>query len=431
MKLKHLESVNNNNCLKKLFAFVLFVVLFFAVSQSAEAASRYWVGGTGTWDQSTTTHWSASSGGSGGASVPTASDDVFIDSSSGSGTITVSATAPMLSLDFTGYTGTFAGSAATTISGSLTLGAGMTLTYTGNITFNATSGSRTITSNGKSLASSVTFNGTGGTWAIQDTFVTTQGIVLVAGTLNLNNFNTTSSSFVGTGTGVRTLTMGSGTWTLSGSGIVWDIENASVTPDITFNANTSTIKVTNTSGAVTFRGGSHTYNKLWFSKGADTNSITITGSANTFGELKDDGTAAHSLFFGFNSTTTISTWNISGTPGNLITISSSDGSTGVHLLVKVGSYVDADYLNIQHSAASPVGRWFAGTHSVDNQAVATAGSGWAFTVPDTTAPVIAEVTPVSSPTADATPNYTFSSTEAGTISYGGSCSSATTSAASG
>ena len=50
---------------------------------------------------------------------------------------------------------------------------------------------------------------------------------------------------------------------------------------------------------------------------------------------------------------------------------------------------------------------------------------------DTTSPVIAEVTVVTTPTTDSTPNYTFSSTEAGSITYGGSCSSGTTSATSG
>ena len=44
------------------------------------------------------------------------------------------------------------------------------------------------------------------------------------------------------------------------------------------------------------------------------------------------------------------------------------------------------------------------------------------TTTDTTAPVIAEVTAVTTPTNDSTPNYTFSSDEAGTITYGGSCS---------
>jgi len=53
-----------------------------------------------------------------------------------------------------------------------------------------------------------------------------------------------------------------------------------------------------------------------------------------------------------------------------------------------------------------------------------------FTV-DTTAPVVAEVTAVTTPTNDNTPNYTFSSDETGTITYGGSCSSGITSATSG
>jgi hypothetical protein len=45
-------------------------------------ANRYWVGGSGTWDPTSTTHWSASSGGSGGASVPTSADDVIFDANS-------------------------------------------------------------------------------------------------------------------------------------------------------------------------------------------------------------------------------------------------------------------------------------------------------------------------------------------------------------
>nr|ADI23249.1 hypothetical protein [uncultured nuHF2 cluster bacterium HF0770_13K08] len=50
-----------------------------------------------------------------------------------------------------------------------------------------------------------------------------------------------------------------------------------------------------------------------------------------------------------------------------------------------------------------------------------------FTV-DSTAATLTEVTAVTTPTNDTTPNYTFSSSEAGTITYGGSCSSSTTSA---
>ena len=50
---------------------------------------------------------------------------------------------------------------------------------------------------------------------------------------------------------------------------------------------------------------------------------------------------------------------------------------------------------------------------------------------DTTAPVIAEVTAITTPTNDTTPDYTFSSSEGGKITYGGSCFSNTTSAVSG
>ncbi len=45
--------------------------------------------------------------------------------------------------------------------------------------------------------------------------------------------------------------------------------------------------------------------------------------------------------------------------------------------------------------------------------------------------VLKEVTAITTPTSDTTPDYTFSSTESGTITYGGSCSSSTASATSG
>jgi hypothetical protein len=75
-------------------------------------ASRYWVGGSGTWDASDQTHWAAASGGAGGQTVPTSADDVVFDANSG-GTITVSGNKIILSLsaglnfpgtlDFNGY----------------------------------------------------------------------------------------------------------------------------------------------------------------------------------------------------------------------------------------------------------------------------------------------------------------------------------------
>jgi hypothetical protein len=43
-------------------------------------------------------------------------------------------------------------------------------------------------------------------------------------------------------------------------------------------------------------------------------------------------------------------------------------------------------------------------------------------------PVISQVTPVTTPSTDTTPSYTFTTNKIGTITYGGSCSSATTNA---
>ena len=85
--------------------------------------------------------------------------------------------------------------------------------------------------------------------------------------------------------------------------------------------------------------------------------------------------------------------------------------------------------NVPYSAAD---LWY--VFDYDNStgftAVNTMGSDSSFTA-DVFAPTLTEVTAVTTPTNDTTPNYTFSSIEAGTITYGGSCSSSTSSASSG
>ena len=88
-------------------------------------ASRYWVGGTGTWDASSTTNWASSSGGAAGASAPVAADSVFFDANSGSGTVSTS--------------GNLAVNYVTVNSASITLSLGGNLTVT-NV-FTLTTGS--------------------------------------------------------------------------------------------------------------------------------------------------------------------------------------------------------------------------------------------------------------------------------------------------
>jgi hypothetical protein len=152
-------------------------------------ANRYWVGGTGTWNTSSTTNWSASSGGASGASVPTAADSVFFDQAS---TYTVTLTGALTCLDITVSAGTvtFSGSGTPTISGSMSLVAATVWNATGLITFNATTTGNTITTNGVSLSASITFNGVGGSWQLGSALTTgaTRVTTLTAGTLDLASY---------------------------------------------------------------------------------------------------------------------------------------------------------------------------------------------------------------------------------------------------
>ena len=85
-------------------------------------ATRYWVGGSGTWDAVSTTNWSASSGGAGGASAPTYADNVVFDSLSNA-----TAYAVTFGRGFTG-TGSISGTTLTvTAAAANTLAIGATL----------------------------------------------------------------------------------------------------------------------------------------------------------------------------------------------------------------------------------------------------------------------------------------------------------------
>lgn len=169
-------------------------------------ANRYWVGGANIWDANAATKWSATSGGAGGASVPTSVDDVFFTNLS-TGTCVISAgNTGARSINCTGFTGELAGSAAITVSGSVTLVAGMAYTYTGTMTINATS---TLTSGGKTHGN-ITLNSSG-TLTLGDacTLGTTRNFALNAGTLNLNGFTLSTGVFITTTSNTRAITFGS------------------------------------------------------------------------------------------------------------------------------------------------------------------------------------------------------------------------------
>lgn len=177
-------------------------------------ADRYWVGGSDNWNTTAGTKWAATSGGTGGETVPTASDNVYFDANSGAVTVTCTVTNACANLSFTSgsgdFTGTFAGATALNISGGLVVSAGMTITYTGTMTFNGV-GSFAINTNGKFLSNSLTFNNAGGIWTLGGALTTgsTRVISLFAGTLDLSGYTLTAGSFSTSVATTRTLAFGS------------------------------------------------------------------------------------------------------------------------------------------------------------------------------------------------------------------------------
>lgn len=182
-------------------------------------AERYWVGGTATWDATAGTKWALTSGGAGGQAVPTAADNVYFDAASGANTVTLSGARTCLNFSSAGFTGTLTSTGTITVSGSATFGAGGTYSNTGTWTFNATSGTSNITTNAKPLSFSMTFNGVGGTWQLQDalTLGATNTVTLTNGSIDLNGKNLTCGILNSNNSNTRSILFGTGQIYLTGS----------------------------------------------------------------------------------------------------------------------------------------------------------------------------------------------------------------------
>jgi len=234
---------------------------------------------------------------------------------------------------------------------------------------------QSITSVGKTLLTNLELNESyNNTVQLQDDLTVTAArtTTVTTGTFNANGFNFSTGLFNSSTSSVRTITMGSGTWTLSGTGTVWD---TSTTSNLTFNKDTANIVLSDTSTtARTFAGGGRTYNNLTIGGSTGTSTLTITGT-NTFDTLASTKTVAHTIVFP-NVTTTVSNWTITGTSGNVVTLSRT-GASGTFTLAKSGGGVisGVDYLSISNSTASPTNTWYAGANSTDGGG----NTNWLFT----------------------------------------------------
>ena len=274
-------------------------------------ATRYWVGGAGTWSSTNTANWSASSGGSSGASVPATTDTVIFDSASGSANYTVT------------FDGTSTGCGPLTIngpsSGTLTFDGGnqifnvagnLTVAASGLVTF--TSGNfspiftnttpATCTTNGVTI-SRITIDCVGTTLTLGSALTTQGGVTLSRGTFDTsstNNWSVTGPNFTRSGSQTSTLNLNSSVITLTGSSTAWSF---ATTTNLTMNASNSTITLTTNIAAKTFAGGGLTYGTV--NQGGSA-ALTISGS-NTFSNIGNTySAAATTITFTISTTQTVS-----------------------------------------------------------------------------------------------------------------------------
>jgi hypothetical protein len=297
--------------------------------------NRYWVGGTGDWSDATN-HWSDQDGGTPNASfLPTASDDVFFNTNSHTTNYTVTVdTTTRVCRSFTATAPssgnlTLAGTQALNISGSFSLYSGMIRTYTGAITFNATTSGHTINTAGVQLDSAITFAGVGGAWDFTNHFESLKAITITSGTVNTNGYNLTIFALSSSNSNVRAFNPFSSTIYITGNNAT--VINMFPTTNMTIPENTATIDL-NYSGAVGTRiilnvsnqvttkkmnlkisaGTDTLLQSTYFAKSVDFTGFSGTWSGNSTFVFEDDFTIAPTV-----NCTTNGLFQYEGTTGEI------------------------------------------------------------------------------------------------------------------
>lgn len=285
-------------------------------------ATYYWVGGTGTWDATTTTNWSLSSGGSGSAGVPTLVDDVIINSASAGAPFTITggvATCRSVTVTTTATNKLTFNDGSFNIYGSLDFQAGTTgivnsnsigSALNGTINFRSTTTGNIVNFNGINCNSNTTFNGVGGEWTLTSALIcgyaAARSLNFTAGSFLTGNFAITNFyGILSTGALTRSISLGSSTITCrcSITGFAWNV----VATGLTLNAGTSNIIVTNDSTSTipsTFTGGGFTYSTVTLNT---TQAQVTINDVNTFANLTITGAnslGTRRIIFGANQTIT-------------------------------------------------------------------------------------------------------------------------------
>lgn len=333
--------------------------------------------GDGTASNLSLVGWATSSGGSINVNnLPLAQDTAVVDNVTN---------APSIAFNPPFNLGTFDSSSRTsaitlnvsvtgmTIYGDFKCGSGVTFSSTGNPLTFSKRGTQTITSNGVTFNNPITIDCASGTVQLADalTLNSARTLTLTGGTFDAVTYNVTTGLFSSSGAGqggfIKTLKMGSGLWTLTGTGTVFagDFSSSSALYKGTADILLSDTSATARTFAATGSGAS--YNKLTIGGTTGTSTLTFSGTSGCqFTELASTKTVAHTLALGTGALT-IGKWTVTGTAGNVVTV------TGTAALTIAGAAVSGvDYLALGAttvSTSSP-GEFYAGANSTATGAAA-------------------------------------------------------------
>jgi gliding motility-associated-like protein len=395
----------------------------------------YWVGGTGIW--SDPSHWSLSSGGAGGACIPSPYDNVYFDANSftsSNQTVSIDNTATCADMDWTGaqYKPALAsvlGAEGLLIYGSLRFINNMDISALRcAVYFEATSLGKTITTAGQVFPGIVYLDGVNGGWSLLDdfsgsSFQVNQGTFATLNHMvNLSIFSYQNAVHISLGSSIINIAL------------VWE---GYTIPASVLDAGTSTININTIAPSYAeFYGGFANYYDVNFTDTNNTGYIQEEGKDISFYDVSFSGAGNINGSYTFNNLTLSAgqyyTFESSSTQtilGNLF----STGTGGFPIRIqasmvnvpftfyKARGTVCLNFLRLSDNIATGGAKFYANSNSED----ISGNSGWIFnsltstlSLPDInicnndTVPVIA---PVGYSIYTWLPDYNISATTGDTI----------------